>query len=190
MLKIAHISTQICVIFMSKWGRTHAEKIDFNITKNINLSKHQHVLQSFETLETDLFNVQRKMMLYLEAALHAAYAAGLTIHYYIQGYSTLLVNYIILPWLLVFSLRRMKPWWDPCSCLKTWCRTRGGGGDKDMENERAWCECVCVDAYVQYVQSLLLFPSCPAVVWIEPECPTMTWTKGPEWNTFSLPAEF
>ena len=61
------------------------------------------------------------------------------------------------------SLCRTKPWWDPCSCLKTWCRTRREDGD--MENKRAWCECVVrVDAYVQYVQSLLLLlPSYPAV---------------------------
>lgn len=47
--------------------------------------KHPHVLQSFEI--DVLFNVQRKMMLYLEAA---AYTAGLTIHYCTQVYSTLL----------------------------------------------------------------------------------------------------
>lgn len=106
----------------------------------------------------------------------------------IKESSCWLVSFITLPviFVLVFSLPRMKLWWDQCSCLKTWCRT---SGDKDMENERAWCECVRVDAYVQYNQSLLLYPSCPDVVWIQPETPTKTWMKGLDWSVFSLPVE-
>lgn len=62
------------------------------------------------------------------------------------------VKCIVLPCLLLFSLPRMKPWWDPCSSLRMWCRT---SDDDDRENERARCECVCVAAYVQYIRSLL-----------------------------------
>lgn len=42
----------------------------------------------------------------------------------------------------------MKLWWDPCSCLKTWCRTSGEGGDNHMEKWEGWmwvrvCGCIC-----------------------------------------------
>lgn len=33
----------------------------------------------------------------------------------------------------IFFLTRMKIWWDPCSCLKMWCRTNGTEGDKKHE---------------------------------------------------------
>lgn len=52
----------------------------------------------------------------------------------------------------------MKLWWDPCSCLKTWCRTRRGEGDKDVENQRAWCECVCVWMHMCNTSSLSSSP--------------------------------
>lgn len=63
----------------------------------------------------------------------------------------------------IFSLPRMKTWWDPCSCLKMWCRPSWNKGDEDMKkekkrNQRAWSECVCMGAYVQYLQSLLPLP--------------------------------
>lgn len=82
---------------------------------------------------------------------------------------SLLVNCIILPWLLVFSLRRMRPWWIPCSCLKMWCRTRGEDGDKDKI--RGLGVSACVWMHVRYIQSLLLSTSYPAVVGIQPYSP-------------------
>lgn len=35
------------------------------------------------------------------------------------------------------SLCRMKPWWDPCSCLKTWCRTMEEPGEEGG-GQRQW----------------------------------------------------
>lgn len=59
--------------------------------------------------------------------------------------------------------RRMRPWWDPCSSLKTWCRT-AEGTKATKKPQRAPCQCVyMVGAWVQYVWLLVLFPSHPAV---------------------------
>lgn len=93
--------------------------------------------------------------------LHAAYTDNTILCIRYTGYSTWLVNCIIVPWLLLFSLCRMKPWWGPCSCLRTWCRNkrrwrRQRHGGKKWEG-LVWVR-VWVDAYVQYVRSLLLFP--------------------------------
>lgn len=56
--------------------------------------------------------------------LHAAYTDNTLLYIRYTGYSTWFVNCIIVPWLLLFSLCRMKPWWGPCSCLRTWCRNK------------------------------------------------------------------
>lgn len=80
--------------------------------------------------------------------LHAAYTDNTLLYIRYTGYSTWFVNCIIVPWLLLFSLCRMKPWWGPCSCLRTWCRTkrrwrRQRHGGKKWES-LVWvrvCEC-------------------------------------------------
>lgn len=61
---------------------------------------------------------------------------------------------------------------------------RGGDGDKDTGGKTmrglGVSACVWVDAYVQYVRSLLLFPIRIQVVVLgrTPPPPTVTWTKG------------
>lgn len=43
----------------------------------------------------------------------------------------------------------MKPWCDPCSCLKTSCRTKWDDGDKDMktQEELVWARvCGCISS--------------------------------------------
>lgn len=106
------------------------------------------------------------------------------LYYTIRGCSTLLVNCIILPWLLVFFLCRMKPWWDPCSCLKTWCRTRGDDGDKENEEGLVWvlvCGCICAISG-PFSSPRLIQP------W-SGYSQSMSWMKGLDWNAFCFPAE-
>lgn len=122
--------------------------------------------------------------------LHAAYTDNTHTLLYIRytGYSTWLVNCIIVPWLLLFSLCRMKPWWGPCSCLRTWCRTkrrwrRQRHGGKKWEG-LVWVR-VCECGWMHMCNTSDLSSSSRSVsslwFWVErppPPPPTVTWTKG------------
>lgn len=62
-------------------------------------------------------------------------------------------------------LHRMKPWWDPCSCLRTWCRTKWEDGEKDMEKSEdlAWalvCGCIASNTSSLLFLFLLFFSRC------------------------------
>lgn len=81
---------------------------------------------------------------------------------------------------LIVCPRRMKPWWDPCSCLRTWCRTR-----RDDDNARIIRVCVCGCLSAVHLVSPPL-PPLSGCGLDAARIPTQTWTKGLDWNAFSF----